>query len=161
MAAHEGGRHQLGGRDRPCRHCHTSGCRAPVAGRGQDPPRPRPVSLPRSRLAMETAVGRHHHRPDAPARHLGQLGLCRHRQIARRLLHHGRCDERLGARGLRAVARAGPDLSRQAAGELGSDAADRGLRPGGRQRRRRRQHLGDSLSACRGCGHHQSACHRG
>jgi valyl-tRNA synthetase len=44
----------------------------------------------------------------------------------------------------------GADLPRQAAGELGPEAAHRGVRPGGRQRGGRRLHVGNPLPACRG-----------
>ncbi len=52
-----------------------------------------------------------------------------------------------GARGVRASVRRGPDLSRQAPGELGPGAAHGGLRPGGDLRGRVRPHVGHALPA--------------
>ena len=54
-----------------------------------------------------------------------------------------------GGRGLRAPARARPDLPRPAPGQLGSGAEDRDLRPGSGQRGRRRLPVVDLLSADR------------
>jgi hypothetical protein len=54
---------------------------------------------------------------------------------------------RRGRRSLRAPARAGPDLSRPAPGQLGSGAEDRDLRSRSRQRGRERPHVVDPLSA--------------
>ncbi len=61
-------------------------------------------------------------------------------------------DEKLSTgrdRDLRAALRAGPDLPRQAPRQLGPEAADRGVRPRGRDRGGRRQALGDPLSGRR------------
>jgi valyl-tRNA synthetase len=66
---------------------------------------------------------------DAPARRL--------RGLVARALHHGRGPVRSRHRDLRPPARRGPDLPRQAAGQLGSGAADRDVRPGGGQSRNR------------------------
>ena len=99
--------------------------------------------------AVEAAVRRDHHAPDAPPGRLGQLDLRRHRRPEGRLLHHGREDVARRGRGVRAPARGRPHLPRQAPGELGPGARHRGVRPRGRQRGRGRQDLGDPLSAAR------------
>ena len=90
---------------------------------------------------MEGAVGLDDHAPDAPPRRLVRL--------VARALHDGRRPLARGHRGLRAPARAGPHLPRQAPRQLGPGAADRGLRPRGRVARGEGQALAHPLSARR------------
>ncbi len=78
----------------------------------------------------------------------------------RTMLHDGRDPLGSRARNLRAVVRAGPDLSRPAPGQLGSGAEDRDLRPRSRERGRRRQALVDPLSARRRLGIRSSSRRR-
>ena len=69
----------------------------------------------RARLGMESTVGRHHRRADAP--------FGRFRRLVARSLHDGSGPVTRRHRGVRTVARTGPDLSRQAARQLGPGAA--------------------------------------
>ncbi len=63
-----------------------------------------------------------------------------------RVLHHGRQALARGDRDIRAPVRAGPDLPRQAPGQLGPGAAHRGVRPRGRKRGRGRASVAHPLS---------------
>ena len=118
---------------RPRRHRHADGGRAAAQRRGQEAHRPRARGIRRARVAMEGAVRRHDRAADAPPRRLGRL--------VARALHDGRGPVARGHRGVRAPARGGPDLPRQAPGELGSGAAHRAVRPRGAVRGRGRVSL--------------------
>ena len=104
-----------------------------LAARRQDAPRPRPREVHRARLGMERGIRLDDHEPDAPPRRVGRL--------VARTLHDGRRPVRRGAPRIRRVVSRGPDLSRQAARELGSGAEDRGVRPRSQQR-------GDATARC-------------
>ena len=96
--------------------------------------------------------------PAAPARRLLRLEP--------RALHPGRGPVGRRPQGVRHPAQAGPDLPRQAAGELGSRTADRDLGPGGRAARGRRPLLAPGLSLGRRLrrdrgGHHPARDHAG
>ena len=131
----------VAGRHRPRRHRHPEDRREPAGGRGQDPPRPGPRSLHRTRVGVEGRVRFHHHPPDAPPR--------RFRRLVARALHHGRGPVRRRASGCSSVVPCGPAVSRQAPGALGPGAADGGLRPGSEQRGARRHPVADPLSGVR------------
>ena len=150
LSPHARLRHQLGGRHRPRRHRHADRGRAPARGRGQDPPRSR------ARRNSSSACGNGSRSPARPSRARcaawappanwayadteGQTAgyfTMDDENVARR------------RRSVRAPARGRPDLPRQAAGELGSGARHRGVRPGSRQRGGRRQDLGNPLSVRR------------
>ena len=98
----------------------------------------RPRRLRREGLGVEGGIRRHHHAPAAPARRLARL--------AARALHHGRGPLARRAQGLRRSPQAGPDLSRQAAGELGPQAADGDLRSRGAEPRGEGPSLAHPLS---------------
>ena len=107
--------HRLDSGHRPRRHCHPDRGGAPVARAKNQPPRPGPRSLHRQGVGVEREVRQHHHQPDAPHG--------RHRGLEPRVLHHGPQAVQNGDRNLCAALRAGPDLPRQAPGELGPDPA--------------------------------------
>ncbi len=69
--------------------------------------------------------------------------------LVARALHHGCRAVEDRHRNLRPPVQRRPDLSRQAPGELGPEAAHRRVRPRSRQRGRRRLHVGDQLSVRR------------
>ena len=144
--------HALAAGHRPCGHRHPDRGRAPARGEGPVAPCPGPRGVHRPGVGLEALLRRHHHQPDEAARRLGGLRT--------RVLHDGRVAVDGGGRHVRAPLRAGPDLPRQAAGELGPEARHGGLRPGGRERRGRRPPVGDPLSDRRQCrrrpggGHH-------
>ena len=83
-----------------------------------------PRGVPGQGLGVEGLFRRHHHRPAAPAGRLGRLEP--------RALHHGRGPGQGRAQGVRRSLPPGPDLQGQPAGQLGSQDADRDLRPRGR-----------------------------
>ena len=90
---------------------------------------------------MEREIRLDHHRPDAPPGHVAGL--------AARILHDGRAALEGRHRRLRAPARAGPDLSRQAPGQLGSGAGHGRVGPGSGVGRRRRLDVVHQVSAGR------------
>ena len=98
-------------------------------------------ALRRARLAVEGAVRRHDLAPDAPPRRLGRL--------VARPLHHGRGTVGGRDRGLRAPAREGPHLPRQAPRQLGPGAAHGAVGPRGGRGARGRPPLAPPLPARR------------
>ncbi len=125
LSPHEGSRRAVAAGHRSCRHRDADGGRAPARSRAIGPAQARPRQIHRARLAMEGRVRRHDHAP-AP------LARCLARLVAR-ALHDGRGALRRGAPRLRPAASRRPDLSRQAAGELGPEAAHRGQRSRSRE----------------------------
>jgi valyl-tRNA synthetase len=95
---------------------------------GADLPRRARTSWPRSGSGKKER--QHHHHADAP--HGRQRGL------EPRVLHHGPEAVQVVTETFVQAVRAGPDLPRQAPGQLGPGAAKRGERPGGGKRRGRR-----------------------
>ena len=148
----------MGAWHRPRRHCHADRGRAPARTAEDQPPRPGPQELRGPRVGVEGAVGLHHHATDAPPG--------RQRRLGPRVLHHGRQAVGRGHRHLRAAVRAGPDLPRQAPGELGPGAEVRRVRPGSRKRGGRRLPLAHPLppvgrQRLLGRGHHAAGDHAG
>jgi hypothetical protein len=88
---------------------------------GQYPSRDGARSLPGEGLGVEGQVRRDHQQPAAPPGRLLRLEP--------RALHPRRGPVRSRPQGVRPAAPRGPDLSRQAAGELGPAVPDRHLRP--------------------------------
>ena len=123
LPAHARCRRPVATGHRPCRHRHADGGRAPAERTGHQAHRADARGLHRARLAVEGAVRGQHRRTDAPPGRLGRLES--------RSLHDRPAAVARGDRGLRAPARGGPDLPRQAPGELGPGAAHRAVRPGG------------------------------
>ena len=105
------------------------------------PPRDGPRGLRQEGLGVEGAVRRHHPRAVPPPRRLV-------RPLAQPL-HHGRGLPRRGAQGLRRLLQQGPDLPRQAPGQLGPPLRDRHLRPRGRAGRGEGPPLAPALPARR------------
>ena len=144
---------------RPCRHRHADGGGTTAGLAGPGPPRHGPRSLPPARLGMEGAVRRHHHPPAPPPRRLARL--------AARALHHGRGPLRRRARDLRLPPPGRADLPRPAPGELGPEAADGDLRPGGGEPRGARPPVAPALpgggraGALPGGRHHPAGNHAG
>ena len=145
LPPHDGLQHRLGPRHRPRRHRHANRRRAPAAGTGHQPSRhgPHPArsaqELRLPGLGVEGTQRQHHHQPDAP--HGCQ------RRLEPRILHHGRQAQPRRHRNLCPPVRAGPDLPRQASGQLGSGAQVRRLRPRSRKRRGRRPPVAHRLPA--------------
>ncbi len=85
-------------------------------------------------VGMEGAVRQHHHQPDAPAGRLGRLAAASTSPwtSARRAAWW---------RPSSSLYQAGPDLPRQASGELGSKLLTAVMRPGSAVRRDRRPHV--------------------
>ncbi|OIQ70763.1 hypothetical protein GALL_476220 [mine drainage metagenome] len=131
----------MGAGHRPCWHRHADRGGTAVADAGSEPPRLGARGLRAKGVGVEAAVWRHHHRPDAPHGRLGELGA--------RILHHGRQALQGGGRDLRAAIRTGPDLPRQAPGELGPGAQERGERSGGGEPGTRRLHVAHLVSVQR------------
>ena len=90
--------------------------------------------------AWKNTSGGIHRAPIAPPRRLGRLEA--------RQVHHGSGALAGGHRGFRAALPRGPDLSRQAAGQLGSGAQDRAVRSGGGRRGGVGQSVAPEVSAC-------------
>eukprot|EP00166_Cyanidium_caldarium_P003673 ctg_357.g228 len=103
------------------------------AGRGLATHRPHPRAIPGARVGVEAEQGRLHYAAAAAAG--------RQRRLVARTLHPERRDEHRGGGGVCAPASTGPGVSRQLHGELESDAADGGVRPGGGVSRRARHAL--------------------
>ena len=126
LAPHARLRHPVADRHRPCRHRHRDGGRPPARARRQDPPRPRPRAFIERVWEWKQESG------STITRQMRRLGTSGDWSRERFTM-----DEGLSAavrRDLRAPVRRGPDLSRPAPGQLGPGAADRDLRPRGRQR---------------------------
>ena len=117
------------------------GGRASDQRRRTDPPESRPERLRRAHLALEGALGQHHHPSDETDGGVRRLGS--------RTVHHGRGALGGGAGDLRPALRRGPDLPRQAPRQLGPRPADRGVRSGGRLRGGGRGAVAHPLSADR------------
>ncbi len=127
---------------RPRRHCDADRRRAPTGCAGHLAPRSRPRKVLGKSLGMEGILRQHHHQTNAPHGH--QPGL------EARTLHDGCRPQPGGHRNLRPALQRGPDLPRQAPGQLGSGTAHRRLRPRSRLRGRgRRLHVAHPLPAGR------------
>ena len=137
LPPHARRQHAVGAGHRPRRHRDADRRRAPAAGRRPEPPRPRPQELRRRRSGTGRKQRLDHHAADAPHGRLGRLEA--------RVLHDGRAALGRRHRHLRLALRRGPDLPRQAAGQLGPGAALGGLRPRGRERGARRHHVAHPL----------------
>ena len=135
--------HAVADGHRPCRHRDRDGGLAQPRARrhGRNPRLAGPRRLHRQGVGVEGQVRRHDRAPDAASRHL--------RRLDAQCLHHGRHAVESGHRSLRAPAREGSDLSRQAPGQLGSGARHRDLRSGGREPRSARPHVALQVSAGR------------
>ena len=137
----EGPGRALAAGDRPRGNRHADGRRAPAGGRGKDPPRSRTRGVHRARLGLEGGIGRHDHRPVAPARRVVRLES--------RALHHGRRPVAGRPHGFRQALQGRPDLPRQAPGQLGSQASHGNLGPRSRTTRGQGQALVHRLSGRR------------
>ena len=126
LPPHERTRHALAARHRSRGDRDSDGGRAADQRGRADPSGSGPERVRGSNLALEGAVGQHDHQPDAADGGVGRLGS--------RTLHHGRGALGRGAGNLRSALRGRSHLPRQASGQLGPRAADRGVRPGGRLR---------------------------
>ena len=134
--------HAVGAGHRPCRHRHADRGGAPAAGAGPVAPRPGPQELRREGLGVEGKVRQHHHHARCAAwatAWTGRTSTSRWTRTCRKVV----------TADLRAAVRAGPDLPRQAPGELGPGAEDRRERPGSGERRGGRLPLAHPLSAGR------------
>ena len=100
-----------------------------------------PRGFRRQGVGVEGRERRHDHRPAAPPRLLDGLEP--------RAVHHGPALHPRGGQGVRRPLQPGPDLPRQAAGELGPQAQDRDLRPRGRDAARSRAASGTSATRWR------------
>ncbi len=143
-APHARLQHAVAAGHRSRRHRHADRGRAPVAGAGPVAPRRRPRGVHQARLGLEGNVGQRHHRPDAAHR--------RHGGLVARVLHDGRDAVGRRQRDFRAPVRRGPDLSRQAPGQLGSGADVGSVGPRSRERGGRRLSLAHPLPARRRLG---------
>ena len=127
LPPHARRRRALAARHRPCRHRHPDGGRAPARGVRQqpEPPRARPRGVRRQGLGVEGA---------SPAARSSArcAGSATRPTGAASASPWTRASSRAVRRAFVSLYKAGPDLPRQAAGELGLRAADRGLRPRGR-----------------------------
>ena len=151
LPPHVGAQHRLGAGHRPRRHCHTNRRRAPAARARREPPRPGPPRFREKSVGVEGKIGQHHHHANAPPG--------RQRGLEPRILHHGRQALQGRHRHLCEAVPAGPDLPRQAPGELGPGAAISRVRPGSGKRGERRLAVAHRLPAGRwlgpaGGGHH-------
>ena len=140
LAPHARRRHAVAAGHRPRRHRHADGGRAPAR-------RARASSASTSAARhSSSASGSGRSSPAAPSRaqmrRLGDLG-----RLVARHVHHGPGPVARGHRSVRAPARGRPDLPRQAPGELGPGAADRGLRSRSAVARKRTAALAPALSA--------------
>ena len=129
LRAHARQGRAVAARHRPCRHRHPDDRRAPADGApAARPPRDGPREVPRARLGVEGRERRHHHEPAQAPRRLGRL--------VARALHHGRGPLREAVRKVFVeLYQQGPDLPRQAPGELAPRPRNRDLRPRGREHR--------------------------
>ncbi len=108
----------------PRRHRHPDGSGAPPRrAAAARPAQLGPAGIRPPGLGVEGGIRRHHRQPAQAARRLLRL--------VAGALHHGRGPVEGRPEGLRRPARAGPDLPRQAPGELGPEVPDRDLRPRG------------------------------
>ena len=134
-------RHAVAAGHGSCRHRHADGGREAAERRRTEPHRPRARSVRRASLAMEEHVRRVDRAPIAPSGRIGRL--------AARQVHHGSAALAGGDRSVRAALPRRADLSRQAAGELGSGAQDRSVGFGSGRRGGTGQPVASALSAVR------------
>ena len=139
LAPDAGPRRAVAAGHRSRRHRHADGGGTAAGGRGQRPP----GSWAARRSSSACGNGRRN--PAAPSRRqLAPPG--RLAGLAARALHHGRRIVGRGEGGVRHAVSRRPDLPRPAAGELGPEAADGDLRPGGGEPRDQRLALVSALS---------------
>ena len=131
----------VGGRHGPCRDRDADGGRASAGGRGRQADELCARGFRRQGVEMERGERRHHHAPAPPPRLFDGLEP--------RTVHHGRSFQPRRDAHLRAIAQGWADLSRQAAGKLGSQAQDRDFRPRSGNARGQGQLLAPALSARR------------
>ena len=111
LSAHARFAHAVAGRHRPCRHRHAEDRREPARRRRQDPSRPGPREVHRTRLGVEAGIRLDDQQPDAPPRRLDRL--------VARALHDGRGPVGRRASRVRAVVSRWPALSRPPPGATG------------------------------------------
>ena len=112
------------------------GGRAPDQRGGADPAGSGPERVRGSHLALEGALGEHHHQPDAADGGVGRLGP--------RTFHDGRRALGRGAGNLRPALRGRPHLPRQAPGQTGTPSCRPRCRTWRSSRRRRAGRCGTS-----------------
>ena len=127
LSPDEGQRRAVAARHRSRRHRDADGGRAAARSRAVGPSQARPRQIHRTRLAMEGRIRRHDHAPAPLARRLARL--------VARTVHDGRGPVGRGAPRLRPASSRRAALSRQAAGQLGPEAAHRGQRSRSREPR--------------------------
>ncbi len=140
LAPDERRQHALAGGHRPCGDRHADRRRAAAQGGRRVTARARPRCVQRARMGVEGGIRRRDHAADAPARPVGRL--------VARAVHDGRGPVGGRAGNVRAAVRGRPDLSRQAARQLGPEARHGRVRPRSRFRGGAGEALGDPLSAC-------------
>ncbi len=141
LPPHARRQHAVAAGHRPRRHRDADRGGTPARRPGHLAPRPGPREVPGEGLGMEEVLGRHHYAPDAPPGHLARL--------VARALHDGCRAVEDRHRNFRPPAQGRPDLSRQAPGELGPEAAHGRVRPRSGERRGRRLAVAHPLSAGR------------
>ena len=135
-------RRAVAARHRSRRHRDPDGGRAAIDGAaGAGPPRHGPRQIPRTGLAMEGRERRRHRQSAEAARRLLRL--------VARTLHDGRGPVARGRESVRRTAPRRADLQGQAAGELGSETADRDFRSRSAADRGQGQPVVSALSARR------------
>ena len=135
LAPHAGPRRAVAARHRPRRHRHADGGRAPAGGAGQS-------SRQRRSAARRSSSGSGSGRRSPAARSRASCAGSAPRWTGRASASPWTTGSRRAVRKVFVeLYQAGPDLSRQAAGQLGPQAADRDLRPRGARTARSKGHL--------------------